>query len=115
MDDGVTVDTTKPELLPIAFAVTSRIQGTSFGRSLLVLLDSGSTASWMNKKALPKGMQGHMVPESTGSTLAGTFTSKEQVCLNDVVLPEFNSKQVLPKLKCQGLSCGLSLRCDPWT
>ena len=34
----------------------------------------------------------------TGSTLAGTFTSSEQVCLEDLTLPEFQPKHKLPKL-----------------
>ena len=88
-----------PELLPIAMAIIGMIQGQRFARSLIVLLDSGSTTSWINKKCLPKGIQGYTLDEPiTGTTLAGTFTSKEQVCLEDVVLPEHQAKQVLPKM-----------------
>ena len=85
-------------MLPIALAVIGRIQGQSFTKSLTVLLDSGSTTSWVSKKCLPVGIQGYTVPTVTGATLAGTFTSSEQVCLQDMVLPEFHAKRVLPKM-----------------
>ena len=35
----------------------------------------------------------------TGSTLAGTFASTEQVCLEDFSLPDFHPKRTLLKLK----------------
>ena len=78
-------------------AVLGKIQGQKFARSLVVLLDSGSTATWINEKCLPVGIQGHTVPQVTGSTLAGTFTSSEQVCIEDMILPEHQPKQSLPK------------------
>ena len=90
--------TSKDELLPIALAACGRIQGTRFGKSLLVLFDSGSTTTWFSRKSLPKDIHGYTVPSVTGSTLAGTFTSKEQVCLNDLMLPEFSDKKVLHKI-----------------
>ena len=75
------------------------MQGTAYGRPLLLLLDSGCATSRMNKHAMPKNIHGHMVPKATGSTLAGTFTSDEQVCLEDSSLPDFHPKQTLPKFK----------------
>ena len=98
MDDDSTVASFKADLLPIGFAVAGRIQGVSWGKSLTCLFDSGSTGTWLNKKSMPKGMHGYTVEKTTGSTLAGTFTSTEQVCINDVILPEYNSKRVLPKM-----------------
>ena len=74
-----------------------KVQGQKFARSLVVLLDSGSTATWINKKCLPVGIQGYSVPQVTGSTLAGTFASSEQVCIEDMILPEHQPKQSLPK------------------
>ena len=76
------------ELLPIAFAVIGQIQGVGFVKSLVVLLNSGSTTSWINKKCLLKDIHGYTVEPITGSTLAGTFTSKELVCLPDMVVQE---------------------------
>lgn len=97
-EDSLSVAVPKAELLPIVLAIAGRIQGTPWGKALVVLLDSGSTTSWMNRKSMPKGVHGYTVDAVTGSTLAGDFTSKEQVCINDIVLPEFNSKQALHKL-----------------
>ena len=86
------------ELLPIALAMVGRLQGQACGRPLTVLLDSGSTNTWYNGKSLPKGIHGYTVDKVTGSTLAGTFSSSEQVCIQDFLLPEFNTKRTLPKL-----------------
>ena len=106
-EDSMSLATSKADLLPIALAVAGRIQGTTWSQSLMVLLDSGSTTTWINAKSLPKGVRGYTVKETTGSTLAGTFTSKEQVCINDLMLPEFNNKQILPKLQAKvfGADC----------
>ena len=87
----------KAELLPLTFSVASKIQGRPFKKPLVVLLDSGSTTTWINKKSLLPGIQGYTVEKVTGSTLAGTFSSSKQVCLEDVSLPDFYSKQKLPK------------------
>ena len=81
MEDGlldnstVTSEDPKPDvdLLPLLFCIARQIQGIAFGRPLLLLLDSGSVTSWMNKRAMPKGVHGCMVPKTAGSTLAGTF------------------------------------------
>ena len=40
-----------------------------------------------------------MVDKVTGSALAGTFASAEQVCLKDFSLPDFHPKWTPPKLK----------------
>ena len=98
LEDDMTADYPKPELLPIAFSVAGKIQGNDWGKSLVVLMDSGSTTSWLNRRSLPKGIHGYTIDKVTGTTLAGTFTSSEQVCINDVILPEFNPKQALHKL-----------------
>ena len=97
-EDSLSVKTSNPELLPIALAVGGRIQGTRWCKSLIVLFDTGSTSSWMNAKSLPKGIRGYTVPKIQGSTLAGTFESSEQVCVEDLVLPEYSTKKALGKL-----------------
>ena len=89
------------ELLPITFGSAARIQKQVFGRPLLLLLDSGSTSTWINKKSLPKGIMGKTVNKVSGSTLAGSFTSSEQVDLYDFVLPEFHGKRFLPHVAAQ--------------
>ena len=86
-------------LLSFSFGISKQIQGTHFETPLTLLLASGSTATWINKRCLPKGIQGYMVDKVTGSTLARTFASTEQVCLEDFSLPDFHPKRTLPKLK----------------
>ena len=72
-------DSSNVNLLPLSFGISKQIQGTQFGTPLTLLLDSGSTATWINKRCLPKGIQGYMVDKVMGSTLAGTVASTEQV------------------------------------
>ena len=60
------------DLLPMTFLAAGRIQGQEFRRPLVALLDSGSTAAWINKKCLPPGAHGETVESVTGSTIAGT-------------------------------------------
>ena len=92
-------DSSKVDLLPLSFGISKQIQGTHFGTPLTLLLDSGSTTSWMNKQCLSKGIQPHTVDEVTGSALTGTFASAKQVCLKDFSLLDFHPKRTLPKLK----------------
>ena len=99
MDDTFVTSSLNAELLPIVLGVIGKIQGQRFAKSLTLLFDTGATSTWINKKVLPSGIQGYTVPAVTNSTLAGTFTSSEQVALQDLVLPEYHSKQALSKLK----------------
>ena len=59
------------ELLPIALAIIGRIQGVRFVKSRVVLLNSGSTTLWINKKCLQKDIHGSMVEPVRGTSLAG--------------------------------------------
>ena len=99
--EGSTVVDNSPNinLLPLSFGISKQIHGSHFGTPLTLLLNSGSTETWIIKSCLPKGIQGYMVDKVTGSTLAGTFASTDQVCLEDFSLPDFHPKQTLPKLK----------------
>ena len=92
-------DSSNVNLLPLSFGMSKQIQGRHFRTPLTLLLDSGSATTWINKRCLPKGSQGYTVDKVTGSTLAGTFASAEQVCLKDFSLPDFHPKWTLPKLK----------------
>ena len=92
-------DSSNVDLLPLSFSMSKQIQGTHFRTPLTLLLNSGSTATWTKKHCLPKGIQGHMVEKVTGSKLAGTFASAEQVCLKDFSLPDFHPEWTPPKLK----------------
>ena len=93
----VTQGKTDVDLLPLTFVSLGRIQGNEFDRPLIALLDSGSTKTWFNKKSMPEGVQGISVPSETGTTLAGSFKSNEQVCLQDLAVPELLKSTTLPK------------------
>ena len=94
----------------MTFVVSLKIQGQEFRTPLTCLLDSGATSSWLNAKKLPPGIKGYTVDKVTNSTLAGTFTSTEQVCLDEVALPEFHAKRVLPRMKARVFHS--ECRCD---
>ena len=105
MDVFTTIDPSPPtqvkvdeELLPLTIGLAEQIQGQVFRKPMVLLLDSGSTTTWINKKALPRGIQGETVDKITGSTLGGTFNSTEQVCIEELSFPEFFAKRKLPKL-----------------
>ena len=58
-------------------------------RPFLCLLDSGATGCWISSTRLPPNIQGKTVAEVTSQTLAGTFTSNQEIQLEQVMLPEF--------------------------
>ena len=107
MAEGSTVidDSSNVDLLPLSFGMSKQIQGTHFRTLLTLLLDSGSATTWMKQQWLPKGIEGHTVDEVTGSALAGTFASTEQVCLKDFSLLNFPSQMGPAKTQGSRISC----------
>jgi len=91
-------DVSVVDCVPITFILCETIQGVTFKKPVVALLDSGSTTSWINAKSLPNGIQGRTVTPITGATMAGTFKSNQEVTLGDMTLPEFYSRRTLPKL-----------------
>jgi hypothetical protein len=83
----------------MTFCVAAKLQQQVSQRPLLALLDSGSTTTWINHRSIPDGVQGTPVDNLKGSTLAGEFSSSEQITLHDFALPEFHSKRTLPILQ----------------
>jgi len=83
----------------MTFLVASAIQNTPFNQPLSVLLDTGSSSSWFNRLALPENVNGKTVPEISGSTLAGSFKSNQEITLTDVVLPVLHRNMSLPEVK----------------
>ena len=80
----------KVEHIPITVLIAQRVQQKPFmHRPLLCLLDSGATGSWISRTRLPQHIQGKKVAEVTSQTLAGTFTSNQEIQLEQVMLPEF--------------------------
>ena len=84
------------EFTPMVLLLSTTIQQVEFsGQPLLCLLDSGATSSWIAKRKLLKSVVIDMVPTVSNQTMAGMFSSNEQVELRGVVFPEFFRTQKL--------------------
>ena len=57
---------------------------------MLCLLDSGATGCWITCSTIKKGKQGKTVSEVMNQTLAGTFSSNQELTLSNTLLPEFH-------------------------
>ena len=44
-----------PDYAPVTFSLIRKIQDQASKEALLVLIDSGSTDTWINRRCLPKG------------------------------------------------------------
>ena len=87
---------------PITIVTSEAIQGVE-GRTrpMIVLLDSGSTNSWIARDALPQGINSTTTVPYSGSTMAGTFSSNQQVRLDGIAFPEFYKHRRLPTMACR--------------
>lgn len=74
----------------MTFTLINSTQGKLCKRPLLCLLDSGSTSTWINNKALLPGITGKIVTSKTGQTMAGTFKSSAEVTTQRMTFPEFH-------------------------
>ena len=92
-----TLTSTTINAVPLTCLTCSRVQGVPFNRPLSVLLDSGSTTSWVNRNTLPSFISPTTVTSLQGMTMAGNFQSNQQLTLTSVALPEL-SEQSVPTL-----------------
>ena len=84
------IKTNKVEHIPITVLIAHHVQQQHLvNRPFLCLLDSGATGCWISRAQLPQNIQGKTVDQVTSQTLAGTFTSHQEVQLEQVMLPEF--------------------------
>ena len=81
----------------MTFIVPRLMEKVPFGSPLTVLLDSGSTSTWINHRCLPNDVHGRTVSTIMGSTIAGTFKSTKEILLSDMILPELRRNTYLPK------------------
>ena len=81
----------------MTFLHCTTIQNVPFTRPLSILLDSGSTTSWFNHRALPPNITPTTVPALHSTTMAGNFQSNQQLSLSTVSLPKL-SDLTLPNL-----------------
>ena len=69
---------------------------------LTVLLDSGSTSSWVTKSFLEgKGMPVFKTPAIEGITMAGKFKADEAVKLSGVKLQELDPHRTIEQIELQ--------------
>ena len=87
-----------PDLIPMTFLMARTIQNSSRTWPLSVLLDSGSTSTWIHRRALPHGVTPKKTDALPGSTVAGNFVSNLVVTLQDVSLPELQRNATLPTI-----------------
>ena len=78
------------DLVPATLVTTAAIHFHLSQRPLVALLDSGSTATLFNRRALPSGCNTFTLPKCTTVTTAGTFTSSQGLYLTDLKLIEFS-------------------------
>ena len=55
--------------------------------------------SWIKRSCLPTGTNGQTIAEVTNQTMAGSFSSSQEVTLNQVLLPEFHRTCTLTTMK----------------
>ena len=58
----------------------------------------GATGCWISREKLPPHIRTYHVAPATNQTLAGNFTSNEEVKLHDILLPEFHKTRHLQTL-----------------
>ena len=104
-----TLTTTNIDPVHLTFLTCSRIQGVPLNRPLSILLDSGSTTSWLNHNTLPSSISPTTVTSLQGMTMAGNFKSNQQLTLTSVALPEL-SDQSVPTFNLNMFNS--SFRCD---
>ena len=83
----------------MTFMLAHSIQGVPHKQPLTVLLDSGSTSSWFNRTSLPSHITSTTVDALTGTTMAGEFSSNQQVTLSHIILPELSRNVSLSDLQ----------------
>ena len=57
---------------------------------MLCLSDSAATDRWITCNTILKGMQGKTVSDVMNQTLAGTFSSNQELTLSNTLLLEFH-------------------------
>ena len=99
-------DPTKLQNIPITVLIAHRVQQQPLvNHPFLCLLDSGATGCWISHTRLLQNIRGKTVDQVTSQTLAGTFTSNQEVQLEQVMLPEFFKTRKLDHVNVKILIC----------
>ena len=103
----------KVEHIPITVLIAQHVQQKPLmNRPFLCLLDSGATGCWVSHTRLPPNIQVKKVAEITNQTLAGTFTSNQEIQLEQVMLPEFFKTRKVDYVQAKIFTTPLSIRHD---
>ena len=82
------------DLSPIVYITSNKIQNSYLQRSLIVLLDSGSTRTMINKSCFPFGVETTKGNPKRTTTTNGNFSSSESLMLSQVKFPEFSKNNI---------------------
>jgi hypothetical protein len=92
--------TVSNNLTPVTIMVVDTISSVKSRIFLKVLLDSGSTATMINRKCLPRNCKPCEITSSRQiNTLAGTYTSTEVVIMRNLRIPEFDKNRNVDQQK----------------
>ena len=77
-------------MVPSSLLACRLIQGVGSSQLLRVLFDSGSATTLVNSSCLPRGATPALTETKTCNTAAGAMKVNQTVCLEHIVLPEFD-------------------------
>ncbi len=79
------------DLPPTVLLIPQTVQQHQHGRPLVALLDPGSNVTFLHRRSSPRGAVPTLLAGTTRVTaIAGDFTSRSEVWMTDITLPEFN-------------------------
>jgi hypothetical protein len=78
------------DLVPSSLIIAATTQKLNLSIPLKALFDPGSDLTFIHESCIPKGATPVVSATTTGTTLAGTFTTSRFVKLEKILLPEFN-------------------------
>jgi hypothetical protein len=110
-DNGSDKEVDKPKknihqnLTPVTIMVVDTISSVRSRRILKILLDSGSTATLVNKKCLPKKCKPCQISQSRMvNTLAGSYQLSATVVMRNLRLPVLDKNRNVEQQKASYLS-----------
>jgi hypothetical protein len=84
------LETDSTEYIPILLCLPQMVGTKKPTRTFTALVDTGSSHTWIDRKALPLGVLISKVPALKSQTLAGHLSSAQAVMLSNTLLPEFS-------------------------
>jgi hypothetical protein len=81
---------TECDIVPVILILIESIQGQQMIQPCMALLDTESTGSWIHERMIPPGATPTLIPSQTCQTAAGAFTTRRQVRLMNLLLPNFS-------------------------